>query len=118
MSIKPPDTCPNCGAKREVRIDDEGYTRYRCQTSYSWQFQMQSDECSRYVRTRISQLRMMAEASKKRMWDVFYKGKDSQSARLEELYEGCLLEMRSIGACLRQNETERLCIIDRRSVEQ
>jgi len=113
-----PNTCPHCGANREVRIDDEGYTRYRCQTTYSCKLLMQSVGCARYVRMRISQLRRMAELAKKRMWDVHYKGKDHQSGRLEALWEGCLVAMRSIGATLRHDEIERLSTIDKRNIDK
>jgi hypothetical protein len=55
-----PDTCPHCGAPRYVN-------GYSCGSLYTWDLSMwklvQSPECARYVRTRISQLKRMSTAS-------------------------------------------------------
>lgn len=56
-----PDTCPYCGAKRTIRGILQTY--YACGTAACAKDGEpsfgQSDNCARYVRTRISQLRRM-----------------------------------------------------------
>lgn len=62
-----PDTCPHC---RSPRRDERSGTRkhWSCGTYHVWSIEMQEgalfqgEQCARYVRTRISQLKRMAEA--------------------------------------------------------
>ena len=56
-----PDTCPYCGAPSFVR--GRNYIEWTCGSSN----ERQSPECARYVRTRISQLRRMADLIQMRL---------------------------------------------------
>lgn len=56
-----PDTCPHCGAPLD------GQNGWACGTFQSFDrvrwWPVQSPECARYVRTRISQLKRMADCA-------------------------------------------------------
>ena len=59
-----PDTCPYCGAPIHAGVS---YPVYACRTvrtrdGSGKDVALQSPECARYVRTRISQLKRMADA--------------------------------------------------------
>lgn len=57
-----PDACPFCGAPVEGRGRERIY--WVCGTNSA----KQSPECARYVRTRISQLRRMADCAEYAAW--------------------------------------------------
>jgi hypothetical protein len=62
-----PDTCPYCGSPIYAGV---AYPIYACRTTHygiGEIITLQSPECARYVRTRISQLRRMAEYSRSLM---------------------------------------------------
>ena len=64
-----PDTCPYCGARRTITGILQTY--YACGTAGCTKDGKpsfgQSDQCARYVRTRISQLQRMARCACRRM---------------------------------------------------
>ena len=57
-----PDACPFCGAPKRIMDEGADYVRYACGSVVFAGISAQDPECARYVRTRISQLRRMAEA--------------------------------------------------------
>lgn len=95
----PPDTCPYCGAPR---CAEPNGTRkhWQCGSYRVWSVEMQegvniqSPECARYVRTRISQLRRMADAAF-RVWHTLPHGRQKarHAARLTRFRAACLREI-------------------------
>ena len=88
-----PDTCPHCGAPK--RCPSCAGMEYQCG---SWAAgrtaRIQSPECARYVRVRISQLRRMAEQAF-RVWDRLPPGKKTirHAQQLDHFRCACLREI-------------------------
>jgi len=103
-----PDTCPHCGA--EPQGASRGWEQWFCGTHWievapgRWKTH-QSPECARYVRTRISQLRRMAEgAASARNRAGYYSEKhrgeflsierdEAIRSRLQQFQNACIREI-------------------------
>jgi hypothetical protein len=81
-----PDTCPHCGAP--------GCVTFACGSEWEEGKLVQSPECARYVRVRISQLRRMAEQAF-RVWDRLPPGKKTirHAQQLDHFRCACLREI-------------------------
>lgn len=88
-----PDTCPYCGAKRTIRGILQTY--YACGTAACAKDGEpsfgQSDNCARYVRTRISQLKRMAELIYETNWQIGNCIKNE--SRIKRFRSACLREI-------------------------
>lgn len=90
------DTCPFCGASVYAGV---AYPVYACRTVRTRDVAredvaLQSPECARYVRTRISQLKRMAEQAF-RVWDRFLSGRKNirHAQRIDRFRRACLREI-------------------------
>lgn len=87
-----PDTCPYCGAKRTIRGILQTY--YACGTAACAKDGEpsfgQSDNCARYVRTRISQLRKMISCAWS-IWDRTFSPR--HCGQIERFVDACLREI-------------------------
>jgi hypothetical protein len=98
-----PDTCPHCGAPLENAYP--GYALWLCGSSRI-DFagvgftKVQSPECARYVRTRISQLKRMADCA--RSWIAIIDQADRHGAESAWCDRNCPRLERLLTACLRE----------------
>lgn len=87
-----PDTCPYCGAPK--RYNACAGIEYSCG---SWAAdngaKVQSDNCARYVRTRISQLRRMAQRAEEMTRWVWWRRSKSKHDRVVRFRATCIREI-------------------------
>lgn len=87
-----PDTCPFCGASVYAGV---AYPVYACRTVRTRDVAredvaLQSPECARYVRTRISQLKRMISCAWS-IWDRTFSPR--HCGQIERFVDACLREI-------------------------